>query len=40
LLLALAALALTAALADASWSALLRLIGESAAWHSLIRCAG
>jgi hypothetical protein len=39
-LLALAALVLTAALADASWSALLRLIGESEAWHSLMRCAG
>jgi hypothetical protein len=40
LLLAFAALVLSAALADASWSALIKLIGESAAWHSPMRCAG
>jgi hypothetical protein len=39
-MLAFVALVLTAALADASWSALIKLIGESIAWHSLFRCAG
>ena len=39
-MLAFVVLMLTAALAHASWSVLFTLLGESAAWHALIRCAG
>ncbi|MDT7602249.1 MAG: hypothetical protein QOF61_246 [Acidobacteriota bacterium] len=39
-MLAFVGLVLTAALADASWSALIKLIGEAVARHSLFRCVG
>jgi hypothetical protein len=39
-MLAFVGLVLTAALAEASWSALIKLLGEAVARHALFRCAG